>query len=276
MNYAERVEGIDEMKKIKIKLNLKPRMNKLKNAVSNFREAPLKYAAAIVPGVLIAAAVVVWIAAFVLFLHNGGYFAQLNLIQGGGTSFEDTFSDGTVHSFYSKPFSIISTLLLITQIVLILISYFKSATKGKKIAMITALILTGILPLGILIITVAPFLLANSQMAALLSSDPSSLPPIVPAGFGIMITAAIVAVVLVLQSDSKEMFKDGFFAAIVTLAVLPLLLLIVENIISLGITALLIGIVWVILAVITSPDPKDEKVSITDAQTGKVKYEYYR
>ncbi len=222
-------------------------------SIKFFNEQPLNSLGQIIPVGMVVASMVGFIVAIIKFIIAGGFSNQITSLKGdffGGIS--EGFTSGTASVLTSGIVSTIISILLFAELLVLIISYYKTENKAKKIV---ASICLGI---GTVLFGVAGFILAvgfgvinlSEQMEIkivemLTVFDGMQTSTIVN---GLKITAIIgvvaliVFVILMLVSEHKWMIKNTAIALLLSYVILPLVLLLVENIIP-----MIVGVVAIVV-----------------------------
>ncbi|MBB2182797.1 hypothetical protein H0486_07900 [Lachnospiraceae bacterium MD1] len=244
---------------------MKMYLKKIKNSVRNFKVNPIDNLAVIIPALIVLTMVIGWIVAFIMFIVDGGYLKQITQIRLSGFGFDGvkkSLTNGTIHILYGSFVGTIVKVLLCSQSIIILISFFKKATKVKRVIMIIDLVIAGIIIVGILLLIwlyIGKIRLSDSQIISLINFlngiDKQKKQLFLIVLVVVVVAIVISALVLILTSESKWMFKDGSLAAL-SFLLFPLALLLVENIIPLIVGALFLAIIacviWLILYLVAS------------------------
>lgn len=222
-------------------------------SIKFFNEHTLNSLGQIIPVGMVVASIVGFIVAIIKFIIAGGFSNQITSLKGDffrGISEGSTY--GTASVLTSGIVSTIISILLFAELLVLIISYYKTENKAKKIV---ASICLGI---GTVLFGVAGFILAvvfgvinlSEQMEIkivemLTVFDGMQTSTIVN---GLKITAIIgvvaliVFVILMLVSEYKWMIINTAIALLLSYVILPLVLLLVENIIPMiaGVVAIVV------------------------------------
>lgn len=218
-----------------------------------FNEQPLNSLGQIIPVGMVVASIVGFIVAIIKFIIAGGFSNQITSLKGDFfRGISEGLTDGTASVLTSGIVSTIISILLFAELLVLIISYYKTENKAKKIV---ASICLGI---GTVLFGVAGFILAvvfgvinlSEQMEIkivemLTVFDGMQTSTIVN---GLKITAIIgvvaliVFVILMLVSEYKWMIINTAIALLLSYVILPLVLLLVENIIPMiaGVVAIVV------------------------------------
>lgn len=195
-------------------------------SINDFREHPNESLGSIFPVAGGIAAVVGFLVAYIMFIVNGGYTNQIEIIEKSG--FNKAFTWGTVPVLYGGVMLFVIGLFLVAQAVVTMRTYFQEATKSKKAVMITDLIL-----IVLAIITMIVFDAINDSDEATKT-------------FYIVFT--IVSLVLfftfiglILSCECRWMAVRIIQLIMVAFIILPVLLLFLENVIPLVIFVIVIA-----------------------------------
>lgn len=222
-------------------------------SIKFFNEQPLNSLGQIIPVGMVVASMVGFIVAIIKFIIAGGFSNQITALKGdffGGIS--EGFTSGTASVLTSGIVSTIISILLFVELLVLVISYYKTESKAKKIV---ASICLGI---GIILFGVAGFVLAvgfgvinlseqmEMKIVEMLTVFDGMQTSTIVNGLKITaiigVVALIVFVILMLVSEHKWMIKNTVFALLLSYIILPLVLLLVENIIP-----MIVGVVAIVV-----------------------------
>jgi hypothetical protein len=222
-------------------------------SIKFINEQPLNSLGQIIPVGMVVASMVGFIVAIIKFIIAGGFSNQITSLKGdffGGIS--EGFTSGTASVLTSGIVSTIISILLFAELLVLIISYYKTENKAKKIV---ASICLGI---GTVLFGVAGFILAvgfgvinlseqmEMKIVEMLTVFDGMQTSTIVNGLKITaiigVVALIVFVILMLVSEHKWMIKNTAIALLLSYVILPLVLLLVENIIP-----MIVGVVAIVV-----------------------------
>lgn len=216
-----------------------------KNSLKNFKSQTLSSLAQLIPIGMVLVSIVGFIIGIIKFVLSGGFSNQISLLNGdlfGG--FSKGFTYGTVGILISGIVPKIISVFILLELVVLLVLYYKTENKIKKIIVSICLGLIVIFFNGILLILGMINISKPAQVKIMemlivfegikLSGGSNGL---VLMGI-IFIIAFIVFLVLIFISEYKWVIKKSMLALLLSYIVFPLALLLVENIIP-----IIIGII---------------------------------
>ena len=222
-------------------------------SIKFINEQPLNSLGQIIPVGMVVASMVGFIIAIIKFIIAGGFSNQITSLKGdffGGIS--EGFTSGTASVLTSGIVSTIISILLFAELLVLIISYYKTENKAKKIV---ASICLGI---GTVLFGVAGFILAvgfgvinlseqmEMKIVEMLTVFDGMQTSTIVNGLKITaiigVVALIVFVILMLVSEHKWMIKNTAIALLLSYVILPLVLLLVENIIP-----MIVGVVAIVV-----------------------------
>lgn len=238
---------------MKIKEFFRKKVEATTASIKFFNEHTLNSLGQIIPVGMVVASIVGFIVAIIKFIIAGGFSNQITSLKGDFfRGISEGLTYGTASVLTSGIVSTIISILLFAELLVLIISYYKTENKAKKIV---ASICLGI---GTVLFGVAGFILAvvfgvinlSEQMEIkivemLTVFDGMQTSTIVN---GLKITAIIgvvaliVFVILMLVSEYKWMIINTAIALLLSYVILPLVLLLVENIIP-----MIVGVVAIVV-----------------------------
>lgn len=223
-------------------------------SIKFFNEQPLNSLGQIIPVGMVVASMVEFIVAIIKFIIADGFSNQITALKGdffGGIS--EGFTSGTASVLTSGIVSTIISILLFVELLVLIISYYKTESKAKKIV---ASICLGI---GVILFGVAGFVLAvgfgvinlseqmEMKIVEMLTVFDGMQTSTIVNGLKITaligVVALIVFVILMLVSEHKWMIKNTAIALLLSYIILPLVLLLVENIIPMIVGVVAIAVI---------------------------------
>lgn len=243
----------------------------------SFKKQPLDSLGHLLPIGMIGTSAIGFIVAIVIFILQGGYTAQVSAIKGniiGGL--EKSFTSGTASLLVEGIVPGIISILLIAELTILVISYFRTETTAKKI------FISIFLGISVLILGFSGFVqtsgfgifkLSEEAQTGIInilslfdvsSTIPSSIFSTSSAFNGLIVLTLIgvlaftAFIIMAFFSQHRWMIKDSAVALVVAFIVLPLALLLVENLVPfvVGIIALTIisGLLYVICKIFLNDD----------------------
>lgn len=245
-------------------------------SIKHFKEQSLNSFGQLIPVGMVMTSIIGFIVAIIKFVISGGFSNQIAALKGdflGGIS--EGFTSGTASVLTSGVVSTVISILLLVELLVLIISYYKTESKVKKII---ASICLGI---GIVLFGIAGFILAVGFGAINLSEqmemkiiemltvfDGMQTATLVN---GLKITAIIgavaliVFVILMLISEYRWMIKNSAIALLLSYIIIPLALLVVENVIPmlLGLIAIVVigGVLFFAAKIFLSGDRESSRSS---------------
>lgn len=220
---------------------IKADFRKTIDSIKAFIKTPLNAAAHLIPIAMTLTALVGFVVALVRFATKGGFVNQVNLVKelGAQAGAQAGFTLGTVNIMFKRMVPIVVCSLLLLEIVVLVLSYFKTESKTK------AIIATCCLGSGILLCLVHWY-----GFHLHYSYAPNKMPGyalinvlVVLAILGVL--AVITFLILMLISQQRRDWLRTLMALVVSFGFFPLLLLFIENAVPLA-----VGILYVAIALI--------------------------
>lgn len=246
-------------------------------AIKSFHQNPLDSLGVLIPIAAGMVAFIGFIVAYILFIVNGGYATQIDLIKSNGVDgISQGFTTGTTNIIYGNIVGSIIKMALGIEFVILMITYFSRESNIKKILMVIDLV-SLVTFFGITVWFCVVYMGGIAIVDIAEALDYIGIPAFKTI-FKIMVALTIIAVVLfivlTLMSKSRWMVGYGVYAALISFVFLPLVLLLLENIIPLlaGIVALaVLGIVvYIIFGIFLEPsEPSKEVADTSDAHSTK-------
>lgn len=238
---------------MKIAEFIKENTEETKVSIKYFKEQPLNSLGQLIPVGMVVTSIVGFVVAIIKFVISGGFSNQISAIKGdffGGIS--EGFTSGTASVLTSGVVLTIISILLLAELLVLIISYCKTESKVKKII---ASICLGI---GIVLFGIAGFILAvgfgvinlsekmKMKIIEMLTVFDGMQTATLVNGLKITavigVVALIVFIILMLISDHRWMIKNSAIALLLSYIIIPLALLVVENVIPMifGIIAIVV------------------------------------
>lgn len=205
--------------------------------LKTFKEHPLRSFSITCAYATCVAAVISFIVLLVIFVAGGGYPAQIEAIK-GIDSVESAFTSGTVPFFYRSAVGGIMLFFLSLSVLFMLIEYFVLSSVVKKIVMAVDLLLLAAFSTAftVLALRMGSLGLKGSEDFALRLERIERLLHVTNVEQVVLILMAAMAVtviILMILSDKKILSKI-LVSGILSFGILPLLLLLVENVLALA------------------------------------------
>lgn len=162
------------------------------------------------------------IVAYIIFCVQGGYQQQIEIIK--NKDIDGAVTNGNVSIFYDGGMSIVLMLLIVIALLLAIIYFFMQETKKKKTVVVIDLVCAGLL---------AVFLLNESFFSRLLDKFGKNNGNYIIGAFFVL--GALIVILfwyVMMHSESKRMFRCLYKVAIATYIIIPILLYLLENIIT--------------------------------------------
>lgn len=261
----------------------------LLNRIKNLKSSPLKD---IIENIIIIIIYLIWVfmvviflISFVVFIVNGGYSSQINILKTNGfaavikTFFAELFTTGAVPLYYSYV-STVYRISFVLSLVLLYALYIVSASKGKRIAMISLLSIAHLLVIigaVLFLVNIRAITLSDKLLLTLLEllPDPQKLKIIILVFCATIIGCFVAIFIMLIKSDLGWFFTQWFFAAVAALAAAPLLLLLIENIIPLALVVILLVIIVLMCMFIPSlfsqPETLSKKIERLESKIDNLK-----
>lgn len=210
-----------------------------------------------IPVVIMAAAVLAGIIAYILYIVNGGYSAQIADIKEYGFLSDRMFTTGTTGLVLGGIAGNIILLLLLAELVVLSLAYCRICEEGKK----TALIASGVLILVQIVSAFVIFWIRIGRVTVepravqdLIFNFPEVIMYVKPVGiiYTILTVGALLVFwgLLLIEKESREMVIFTIEAMVFAKIVVPLIVWFLENILALGAAvlggALLLGVIFMI------------------------------
>ena len=235
---------------------MKKALHKITNLISEFQKNPEQAIEVVIPMAIVLVSAIGVITGLLIFISNGGYAVQRALLDADMFEFsgiKEAFTKGTVPILYHGFFAITEAILVVAQLFLILCRYFKTTTKVKKGLMIVVLVGAAAIfaSIGFVISVYNGLINFNGLPEAIQNIIYNIFSSNVFVIFsGTIFVVLFPFVMLVRTSESKELLYSGCKSGLWAFIILPLALLLIENIIPLAVGAgklvLIIGIIAVV------------------------------
>lgn len=224
-------------------------ISRTKSSVCNFKKDPVGNLGFLIPITICLTSFISGIITYIIFIVRGGYLSQVGLIKESGVDgIFDGFTSGTVEMMRSGITAKIILILVIAELIVMLISYFKSRGKRMRIAMIVDLaILVIMIALSNVIfwMAVGKLVLLDEQIYLFLMLFEGITIKLK----AIFITYAVVLLVSVIcfivfsliTNECRWMFGYTAFSVLIINTVVPLFFWLLQNVIP------LVGAIFVIV-----------------------------
>lgn len=220
------------------------------DAIENIKDEPIQSLAYIIPVFVSMVAIIGFLVAYIIFMVNGGYSRQVDLFQ--EKNFEailQTFSWGTISVVLKGFLPIFEGIFLIIQLVFLVITFYLEESGFRKVLITINFVIMGLV--------LAFFLFALWGDANSISKDMDKntveiIRKLVIPMFLVGVISVITFFIQLFFSECKEQVVYTLFAIGMSYLVIPLLLLVLENIIPLiivVIVAVIVGIIFLVLAI---------------------------
>ena len=244
-------------------------------SIKQFKDDPFYSIGQIIPVLITLVAFVGCIVAFIMFISNGGYVKQINIIKMEGFSgIKNAITKGTVPFVYQSVIHIIVNVLLAIQFINVLIVYFYESSIIRRVVTIFDMVII-LVAIAIIVffskvnleeikwfdgkidnvaLTLGEWKLSTVYLIAFIVTI-------------VAIVAFIVFLILISTGESGWMFGHGIVAAIITYAAFPLFLILLENIVPAIVSAIFVLIIWIIFKVVLYNEGGDENSSSAEVES---------
>lgn len=241
------------------------------DSIKDFNKNPISNLGFLIPIAMSLTSIISAVVGYIIFIAKGGYSTQfLHIKQSGIDGITKSFTTGTSGFLTGGIVLKIVFFLFLAQLVVMLIAYFLESGKAKKILMIIDLSLLGL----VIIVSVVVFLIANGsievyqdQLILVLNSSNKMFvnAKAIIIIYGILTLLSFVAfIVLVVISKCRWMLGYSVLCLVFNFIVMPLIILLIENIIPLvlGIIVLVFiaGMIYLIFKVILSGNSEQREI----------------
>ena len=214
-------------------------------------EGILEYLGKLIPLGILFTAFIGFGIAYMSFIGNNGYTHQMNSVEKNGIEhFMDNFTDGNVAMMTEGPVVTIINGLAVLQIIVLLITYCKYDFKKNMVLSVVSFIAIGVVTVVSMVYwgTVKGYLVIPESVQvniARVMAENTNLSIALALGAILILTLFAVKI---LKIEYKRMLIYGVGALIIGRCLLPVLLLVLEN--GVSILAALAGVVALVIAVI--------------------------
>lgn len=246
---------------IKIADYIKNNINNTKYSTKNFKQQPLKSLGQLFPITMICSSILGFVVALFIFIVQGGFSQQISTMKGDWLGqVENAFTLGTVKILVSGVVASILLILLLFEFIMIMINYIKNETRFKSISCIGAFIVgicfsipsAFILGVGFDIINYTGSINNKLEWIFVHFENPKESAFVIAFEIiGIVgLLALILFCILMILSKQRGMIKECFIALTISFVILPLTLLLIENIIPLIVGIVGLAILGIFIVVI--------------------------
>lgn len=239
-----------------------------KESVRTIKYNPLNSLGQLIPVAMGLISFISFVVAYICFIAGGGYSEQIELIKAQGVDgTEEAFTYGTVNILSKGVVPTILNILFLLQIVVMIVTYMRHESKRMKILALVDLIVMGtaISAEGAFIILFGYVDFGKKIFAN--ASTASTIRTTVRTVMVVFVVALIVFVILQVIARSRWMLGHSIGALLMSYVILPLLLLLLENIVPLVVAFVFVAIVagvfaMMLLCCIGGGEPKKDKIEI--------------
>lgn len=231
------------------------------SSLKNIKEQPLESLAQLLPVSIVCTSVVGFIVAIVMFIVEGGFSNQITAINGDFfCGISEGFTFGTASILTSGIVPTIISVFLLAEIAVLVISYFKTESKGKKITVGICLGIGGVLfGFAGFFLAVCFGVISSEKTEMIIVNMLSNLDGMqidtIVNGLKIIaligIALLIIFIVFILISQHRWIIKNSAIAILISYIVLPLVLLLAENVIPMFIGLIAIVVIGGALLFVT-------------------------
>ena len=231
-------------------------LTRLIGAIKGFAEDPLSSLGTILPAAIMITGIVSGILAYIGFITDGEYQSQLDVIRADGffQALNSNFTNGTAGDVTSGWAGILLTVLVAAQLILFAVILWKRGGLPGRIVIVLDLIAAVVW--GVFFFTVMGIRFGENVPVINRQFAIDTLNGLYEKGHDInamariyliagMVIVLILALCAFLVKDARRAFLDLVIAVIFTWLLIPIVLLILENIFSLGSAAVLFLIVLI-------------------------------
>ncbi len=237
-------------------------------SVKFFKAQPLESIGQLLPVSIALTSICAFVVAFITYIVQGGFLNQISALR---NDFWNSLTYGTTNILVSGVVSKIIFVLLIAELIVMLLKYMKTEKMWKRItsgiSLLVGVILTSVsgLFLSVIYSSYAPtenikekiyLMLVKLEKAELLDIAAKLKIVLIIGG-----AALVIFSVFMIISKYRWMIKNSIIALLISFIVLPLTLLIVENIIALVAIVIIGIIVYIILNMVVNSLGSGDDVS---------------
>lgn len=239
-------------------------------SIKGFSSDPINNLGFLIPMAICLTSIVTGIVTYIMFIVNGGYSSQVGSIKENGLDgISEGFTSGTTGMMVSGIVDKILLALVVAELIVMLINYFKNRGKGMRIAMIVDLVVMGVviaLSTVVFWIAVGELVFSEEQLYQALGKFEGvtiNLRAILIAYVAVTLVSAICFIVFTLiTAECRWMVGYTALSLVFANIVMPLFFLILQNIIPIigWLLVIVVGILVVKFIISMSSDhPEDIK-----------------
>ena len=210
-------------------------------SIKGFSSAPINNLGFFIPMAICLTSIVAGIVTYIMFIVNGGYSSQVGSIKENGLDgISEGFTSGTTGMMVSGIVGKILLALVVSELIVMLINYFKNRGKGMRIAMIVDLVVMGVviaLPTVVFWIAVGELVFSEEQLYQALGKFEGvtiNLRAILITYLAVTLVSVICFIVFTLiTAECRWMVGYTALSLLFAYIVMPLFFLILQNIIPL-------------------------------------------
>lgn len=227
-----------------------------KESVRDFTSDPINNLGYLIPILIGAITFISGVISYIKFIVNGGYVNQVNATKEFGlfSGYDEKFTSGTAGMITAGIVGKIILTLICIEFVLLLINYFRTSGKAKRIIMVVDLIVMGIQ----IVLTTAVFWIAIGNLVVSEEAAYEALKPFEGISINpkaILITYAVVTlaslicflILMLITKDCRWMIGYSTISLAVAYIGLPLVFLFLQNIIPLATGAIALAIIALVI-----------------------------
>ena len=227
-----------------------------KESVKDFTSDPIKNLGYLIPILIGLITFISGVISYIKFIVDGGYVNQVNATKEFGlfSGYDEKFTSGTTGMITAGIVGKIILTFICIEFILLLINYFRTSGKAKRIIMVVDLIVMGIQ----IVLTTAVFWIAIGNLVVSEEAAYEALKPFEGISINpkaILITYAVVTlaslicflVLVLITRDCRWMIGYSAIALAVAYIGLPLIFLFLQNIIPLATGAIALAIIALVI-----------------------------
>ena len=227
-----------------------------KESVKDFTSDPIKNLGYLIPILIGLITFISGVISYIKFILDGGYVNQVNATKEFGlfSGYDEKFTSGTTGMITAGIVGKIILTFICIEFILLLINYFRTSGKAKRIIMVVDLIVMGIQ----IVLTTAVFWIAIGNLVVSEEAAYEALKPFEGISINpkaILITYAVVTlaslicflVLVLITRDCRWMIGYSAIALAVAYIGLPLIFLFLQNIIPLATGAIALAIIALVI-----------------------------
>ena len=238
---------------------IKKVFERTKESIRDFTFDPINNLGYLIPVLIGLITFVSGVVAYVKFIVDGGYVSQINATKEFGLfdGYDDKFTSGTTGMITVGVIGKIILILVCVEFILMLVNYFRTSGKAKRIIMIVDLLFMGVqIALTATVFWIAIGNLVISEEAAYEALRPFDGMTINPKA--ILITYVVLTlisiitflVLVLITKDCRWMIGYSAIALAVVYIGIPLVFLFLQNVIPLATGAVALAIIGIVIFII--------------------------